>query len=95
MKDKTNLIFLILIIAVIGGGFYWYFKTQDSEWDLTQMAGDAEFGKEFIDTINKVKKLKIDTAFFESEVFKSLKDASSEINPPETTGKRNPFLSLY
>ena len=50
--------------------------------------------KDFVAAINKIKKVEVDVAFFDSKDFKSLVDLTPELEKPEKVGRENPFLPL-
>lgn len=93
-KYKTALIGLAVVL--IGGAAYMYFRGTDTPTDGTIVydasAVDQSFteGQEILAALEELRRLKIDTAFFESSVFKSLTDQSAATTSLPI-GRSDPF----
>jgi hypothetical protein len=92
---KSNLIFLVLVIAVLAYGYYWFTEnlsvTGEVSYDQVEI-----FGKDFLLLSERIEKIKLDPSFLQSEAFLSLKDLTPVIEYPFETeiGKFNPFLPI-
>ncbi|MBU1178795.1 hypothetical protein KKB69_00425 [Patescibacteria group bacterium] len=96
IKDKANIIFIIVLIIFLAAGYFGYTKQKNEQSVAVKEKNfkNEIFRKEFIATINKIKTMNLDTEFFKSESFKSLNDLSFDIGTPKYKGKKNPFLPL-
>lgn len=107
IKNQKKILSLILIaiFAFFGILIYFYYlgnkpienQSLVSGTSAVALAGDElnipESGKDFLKTLKTLKKIKIDTEFFNQEVFKGLIDFSQEL-PFEEKGRLNPFAPL-
>ena len=103
-KKILSLVF-IAIMALFGILIYFYYlgnKPLESQplvvgVDVGASAGDnlniSESGKDFLKTLKVLKSVKLDTEFFNQNVFKGLADFSQEL-PLEERGRLNPFAPL-
>ena len=62
--------------------------------DVELLGQERILGQEFVSIINKLRTIKIDTDFFSSTAFRSLKDMTPIIGPAEEVGRDNPFLPI-
>jgi hypothetical protein len=86
-----NLPFIIIIVAVAAVGGWWYYSSQSA---ATVQITPAGVGGPTLELVNRVKRIHIDTAFFQDPGFLALSE-----NPPLDVsgfakGRPNPFLSL-
>jgi hypothetical protein len=96
MKQTTNIILAAFIIVFLLFGYFWYTKFREDSAGAGSSLPSRErvLGQEFISALNKIKTIKIDTDFFGSEEFRSLKDLTPNVELPEETGRDNPFLPM-
>lgn len=61
-----------------------------------EMASNQIFSKEadFLKSVNKLKAIKIDSSFFDSDSFRFFVDLTPEIVLPKDFGRKNPFLPI-
>ncbi|MBI5045962.1 MAG: hypothetical protein HZC14_03125 [Candidatus Niyogibacteria bacterium] len=95
---KTNILTIILVIAVLVFGYvgYGYFKPAPalSVEKTSSVAGSSTETRALLDALSIMQGLRIDTGFFNSPVYKNLKDLSPEVSIPSVRGRTNPFLPL-
>lgn len=84
---------IIVLIAVI---FYFYWTGNNTSENLTlqeiSIANQAT-GVRVLNLLNEISSLNIDSSFFNSPVYQTLRDYSVEI-PPLPVGRPNPFASV-
>ena len=63
---------------------------------LTAVAGAKkdEGAKEILNMLTKLRAIKIDTDFFNGDIYKSLVDFLPDLEMPKEYGRPNPFISL-
>lgn len=96
-KDKKTLLItggiialMIILWMMFGGG------SAETDPSLTEIASDPVeliIGREMLLSLEKMKSVKLDTALFEDNVFKSLEDFTVEI-PKQPIGRRDPFAAI-
>ena len=84
-----NLPTIIIILAIIGVGIWWY---QQSSNEVVQIS--PAVGGPTLEMVERIKKIHIDTAFFSDQQFLSLSESPALDVSGLTTGRPNPFLSL-
>jgi len=94
IKNRTNILFLLLFIILLLIGFLWYIKIRKISIDLDLSSDEHILGQQFLSTIEKLKKTEVDVGFFDSPSFQALKDLTPVIDFPEVVGRANPFLPL-
>lgn len=84
---------IIVLIAVV---FYFYWTGNNTSENLTlqeiSIANQAT-GVRVLNLLNEISSLNIDSSFFNSPVYQTLRDYSVEI-PPLPVGRPNPFASV-
>ncbi|HDO23732.1 MAG TPA: hypothetical protein ENG99_00770 [bacterium] len=101
MSKKTKILLIILAIIVSVFIFEMYFAKQKTASKIvTVNSGNNSTTFSFSSSEEKLLKIlmnlkfiKLDTDFFNSKIFKSLNDFSSEL-VPEESGRPNPFLPI-
>lgn len=107
IKNQKKILPLILIIIIIIVGVLAYFYSRGkkpinnqalvSSLDIGVLQGQelniSESGKDLLKSLKVLKSVKLDTNFFEQEVFKGLVDYSQEL-PFEEKGRLNPFRPI-
>ena len=98
-KSSKKSIIIIIVIILITLGIYFYMNGSPTDTSSSLEAtssGPAPSGDslEVLSLLNKVNTIKIDPAFFETNVFKSLLD-HTVIVPEQNVGKPNPFLVTF
>jgi len=104
MTDKTkNMLIGIIILVVLFGSYKLLVRKNDSAEPSLSVNNTAVIpdsnrfntppsSREASITLQRIKRIKIDTGVFSGDVFKSLIDFRTEILP-EPIGKNNPFSS--
>ncbi len=91
--NKTNITFIIILLLVLGGGYFTFTSLKADGPVLNEQIVKKEIArKDFLKLIDKLKETSIDIDFFSNEKFVELKDLSVTIELPEKTGRLNPFL---
>lgn len=90
---KENFLLLVFLILLVAGGYYWYFYLRQPV-TADDLSGESVFGREFLTMAVKIKKIDINTDFFQSEQFLFLEDYTPLIEPAKIVGKKNPFLPI-
>ena len=104
---KKNLLFIIIILALIGGGVAWYIS-RPSSVDLGGVVPvgivpqvPTSSGSQFAEVRNKIlqniallKRVRLDTTILDDPAFLSLREAPEP--PPKSlqVQRRNPFLPI-
>ncbi len=103
---KLKILITILIILIIIFAYSLIFRGKDVKTDkniasapfkdteTTQQTAQLSEGFEMIKILNQLKSIKLDTDFFENQIFKSLNDSSKELIT-EAKGRTNPFAPLF
>ena len=101
-KQKTIIITLIVIALFFGIAFYYSGSKGKSDnsvvalknpnTGVTALPSDIE-GREVFRMLTVLKTIKLDTGFFDNDIFQSLSDFSVELLPEEA-GRINPFAPL-
>jgi hypothetical protein len=94
MKIKENLILLIFIVLVLGGGYYWYEYIRSPVLTGESFTDAEVFGREFLSMAARMKRIQISADFLQSSAFVFLKDLTPIIEMPEMVGRPNPFLPI-
>lgn len=95
----TILITVFVIVALIFAFVYFNRESWFQEESLEQVSASpngaisSAEGLQFLKFIQSLKSLALDTAIFETPVFKELRDFSQPLKD-EPIGRRNPFLPL-
>ncbi|KKT40961.1 MAG: hypothetical protein UW30_C0015G0032 [Candidatus Giovannonibacteria bacterium GW2011_GWA2_44_13b] len=84
-----NLPTIIIILAIIGVGIWWY---QQSSIQVVQIS--PAVGGPVLEMVERIKKIHIDTAFFSDQQFLGFSESPDLDVAGLTTGRPNPFLSL-
>lgn len=105
MFNKRNLIFIISIAILAVAGYYFYanfFKNNNSVLTSINSIGvgfnspnEEIVGKDFVESVTRIRNIQIDTDFFNRTDFKALKDITPVVPAPEKVGKTNPFAPVY
>ena len=84
---------LIIIVAIIA--YYTFFADSTNSTDslLEIQSQNQLIGSEVLNLMNQVQSLKIDSAFFDNNAFKSLVDHTVAI-PERSVGRDNPFAPI-
>lgn len=86
---------IVLVLMVIFG--YWQYssknKTSDENKNDVQAPQKSDEESKIISTLERLRKVEINTDFFNDNVLKSLSDFSHELIP-EPIGRMNPFLPV-
>jgi len=92
---RANLFTIILVIIVLVSGYVWYsyLKNRPSA-AVTSRQQSTEAGKEFVGLLKTLAAVRIDTSFFSSPGFQSLKAGAGLPQTPSARGRNNPFSSL-
>ncbi len=101
-KQKTIIITLIVIALFFGIAFYYsgskgksdssVVALKNTNTGVAVLPSDIE-GREVFKMLTVLKSIKLDTDFFDNEIFRSLSDFSVELSPEEA-GRINPFAPL-
>lgn len=89
-----NILFIVLLVAVAGGVFYWYTSSPADQAALTTLSGIPEVNIEFLNLLRTLKTIQFDTAFFQDPLYQSLLDSNVKISTPSERGKVNPFMPV-
>jgi hypothetical protein len=92
-KGKTGLMALAAIV-ILAGGYYFYARDAADNGISTTVplnTEEAAIGKKLLVSLNELKGLKLDSAFFDNALFVSLQDFSVTL-VPVPVGRPNPFL---
>jgi len=101
-KQKTIIITLIIVALLFGVAFYYSGGKGKSDNSVVALkntntgAGalpSGNGGREVFKMLTVLKSIKLDTKFFNDDVFQSLNDFSVELSPEEV-GRINPFAPL-
>ena len=96
---KYKTILIALAVIALAGLAYMYFRGTDVPtdsslvYDNTATAEPFVAGQEILGALEELRRLRIDTTFFDNNVFKSLVDLSSATTS-EPIGRPDPFESL-
>lgn len=95
MKNKKNIIWILLAVALLVLVYFIYTKViVNEEKDVLSPITSTNMGalsQEFISLVNKIKTIKIDTEFFSSAQFKKLKNFEPVFEYPKNVGRQDPF----
>jgi len=95
MKSNTNIIFIVLLLMLLFGGYFLYSQLQIPEVDTAFSSEQAYLlGQDFLKMVEKIKKVKISTEFLDTSLFESLEGSTSIIEVPQDIGRENPFLPI-
>ena len=84
---------IVVFIAVI---FYFYWTGNNTSESLTLQeisSANQATGVRVLNLLNEISSLNIDSSFFNSPVYQTLRDYSVEI-PPLPVGRPNPFATV-
>lgn len=86
---------IIIVVVLLVGGFGYYLMSGSSSPSNSLLSAREAggVGAQELALLNQIKLVSIDSTFFESAAFKSLKDFSVEIRK-ENVGRPNPFASV-
>lgn len=96
MNLKKNILVIVLVAVIIGTGVMWYlyFGSTPKEPVTRVSEEEDEATKDLVSMLATLQSLRIDTAFFDDPIYKSLIDFSPTIERPDDIGRENPFLPL-
>ncbi|PJE64711.1 MAG: hypothetical protein COU90_00350 [Candidatus Ryanbacteria bacterium CG10_big_fil_rev_8_21_14_0_10_43_42] len=103
---KKNLVFIIIVLALIGGGIAWYVSRPSPEdfggvVPVGILPGTPSANSQFAEVRNKIlqniallQRVRLDTTILDDPAFLSLEDAPEP--PPRSLQikRRNPFLPI-
>jgi flagellar basal body-associated protein FliL len=103
---KLKILIIVLIIFIIIFAYSLFSRGKGAKIDKNvvsapkdaktaqQETAQLSEGAEMIKILNQLKSIKLDTDFFENQIFKSLNDSSKELMT-EAKGRSNPFAPLF
>jgi hypothetical protein len=94
--NKRMTILIAILVVLVGFFVYRYYSERDTDAPVSVAPVSAEqsaIGKELLNTLFKLKSVKLDSEFFSDGAFASLKDFSKTL-PQEAVGRRNPFAPI-
>ncbi len=95
-EATRNIILIVIVVAAIVFAYFFFVKKDDTKRvttaPTTQEQRDPESEKA-LSLLNELQSIDIDTEFFSSAGFKSLKDFGRKM-PPQEKGRSNPFAPL-
>ena len=97
-----NIFIFVLIIGVLGGGYYYFVGNKAPAPALTGVdttgstdaSAEAGVQDEFLSTLLNIKTLQLDDAIFTSTAFRSLQDFTTELVDQGNEGRANPFAPI-
>ncbi|MEK7066475.1 MAG: hypothetical protein AAB965_02830 [Patescibacteria group bacterium] len=109
-SKKILTIFIVVVVVALAGYMIWQFGGSNSNIPsglsvapaVSSTAVEEVLGREYVDRLNALENLNMDTAFFANPgkedpagdpVFRSLIDRHKEL-PREPVGRENPFLPI-
>lgn len=87
--DKQKILLIILVVAAIGAGIYFY-QNQNQENPANTVSDNNEF-KTKLAELQRLRDLKLDTSIFRDKFFQSLQLPEQPSETPITPGRPNPF----
>ena len=84
---------IILVVVLLGSGFYFYTTYFNSEGGATPIPQDAnaeQVGNEVLALYNSLQSVTLDQGIFNYSLYKNLIDFSTPV-PYQTPGRSNPF----
>jgi hypothetical protein len=93
---KTQITIGVVVILAALLGWHLFGGTKQPVALLTEVAQDPVetiIGRELLLALEKMKLVKLDVAFFNDPLYKSLQDTTVEI-PKQPIGRRDPFAPL-
>jgi len=87
--DRQNILTIVLILAIIGGGYVWYAYFSSFETGAPEIKSPVS--NEFLRRASLLERLDIDTGFFRGSAFLELRSGAPPPPPPEARGRANPF----
>ncbi len=100
MQDKKThpglnvLIAVVILIAVIGAGYFYATRDRAAEDLLLESSFDnGAVDGDLLSALGKLRTITLDEAIFQNPVFMSLSDFSTTIEP-QPSGRQNPFAPL-
>lgn len=98
MKNfKKNILVIVLVVAILSTGIIWYMYFGSTPSEPVTRVSEKEENEEtrnLVSMLASLQSLRIDTAFFDDPIYKSLIDFSPTIEIPDNLGRANPFLPL-
>ncbi|MFH0845997.1 MAG: hypothetical protein V1851_01180 [Patescibacteria group bacterium] len=95
-NKKTNIFSLLGIMAVLFFAYLFMASAATGGSQLVSLGAkntSGDVGRETLETLLKLKSLRLDGTIFEDQVFLSLKDFSVELKE-QPKGRNNPFAVL-
>jgi|SRR3989344_757283 len=84
-----NLPTIIIILAIIGVGIWWYQQSSNEVVQISPAVGGSALAM-----VERIKKINIDTSIFSDQQFLGLSESPGLDVTGLATGRPNPFLSL-
>ena len=93
MKSNPTIPFILIVLVLAGGG-YWYYSSQTgNQLPLTASAGEGEAQTQFKTLVSELKSTSFDTSIFSNPSFRALTDLATQV-APEPSGRLDPFAPL-
>jgi hypothetical protein len=100
-KRIKNIIIIVVIIAVLGLGYNFFFNAPAapalvSTAGVAAVPGQVEnpIGQEFLTTLLNIRSIKLDDSIFANPAFLSLSDFTTTLVPEGNEGRSNPFAPI-
>jgi len=89
---KSNIIFILLAILILGGAYFWYVSIRTPNIGATAINDpDMMAGQDFVALVSRMKAININADFFSAPEFLYLEDMTPVVPYPEKIGKKDPF----
>lgn len=92
---KSNILIIVILVIVLGGGLYWYMTGQSGNdaplMDITASANPAQ--TQFQMLVSQLQPISFDTGIFSDPRFTALVDITTPL-VPETSGRIDPFAPI-
>lgn len=100
-RNIINIVILVLIVAVLGIGYQFFFAGNSSSSASLQTTGALSSKSnsiadtaDFLAIVAGLRSLKLDTSLFSNPAFKDLQDFGVTLSP-QPVRNSNPFLPLH
>ena len=92
LKQYSTVISFVVIVAVLYGGYALFFaESTEPVVEVTEI--NASPDQDLIALLFELKSIRLDSALFEDQLFKALKDFGRDL-VSEPVGRPNPFAPL-